>query len=60
MAWKPWYERMADFDSAQERDDFIRGVFGPPPLSNKQAAGMVLTAVLAGWGVNKIIKGVRK
>ena len=51
---------MADFDSAQEREDFIRGVFGPPPLSNKQAAGMVLTAVLAGWGVNKIVKGVRK
>lgn len=60
MAWKPWYERMADFDSAQEREQFLEGVFGPPPLKNSQIAGMALTALLAGWGTSKIIKGLRK
>lgn len=53
MAWKPWYERMAEIDSAEERADFIRGVFGPPPMSGKQAAGMALTALLVGWGVTQ-------
>lgn len=59
MAWKPWYERMAEIDSAEERADFIRGVFGPPPLSGKQAAGMALSALLVGWGVTQL-KNQRK
>lgn len=53
MAWKPWYERMVEIDSAQERDEFVRGVFsvggglngGPKKQS---AAGLALTALMAG------------
>ena len=60
MAWKPWYERMADFDSAQEREEFLKGVFGPPQLKNSQVAGMAFTALLAGWGAQKIIKGLKR
>lgn len=61
MAWKPWYERMADLDSAEERDEFIRGVFGgPKPIGGKQVAGMALTALMVGWGTNQIIKAVTK
>lgn len=56
MAWKPWYERMADMDTAEERDEFLRGVFGPPPMTAKRAAGMAMTALLAGWSVRQFTK----
>lgn len=55
MAWMPWYERMAEMDSAQEREEYLRGVFGPPPLKAKQVAGMALTALMADWGIRKAI-----
>lgn len=51
MAWKPWYERAADFDTAQERTEFLKGVFGPPPVSNKKLAANALAALMIGWGV---------
>ena len=60
MAWMPWYERMAEMDSAQEREEYLRGVFGPPPLKGRQVAGIALTAVMAGWGAGQIKKGVAK
>jgi len=56
MAWKPWYDRMAEMDSAEEREEFLKGVFGPPPIKGKQAAGIVMTGLLAGWGAGKILK----
>lgn len=56
MAWKPWYERMAEMDSAEEREEFLKGVFGPPPITGKKAAGMALTALMVGWGTGKILK----
>ena len=59
MAWRPWYEEMAEMNSAKEREDFVRGVFGPPALTGKQAAGMALTALLVGWGVS-LVKANRK
>lgn len=49
MAWKPWYERMVEMDSAEERSEFVRGVFGAPkPMTGRQAAGMALSALMAG------------
>lgn len=54
MAWRPWYERMAEIDSAEERADFIRGVFGPPPMKASRAAGMALSALMVGWGVTQL------
>ena len=60
MAWMPWYERMAEMDSAEEREEYLRGVFGPPPLQGKQVAGMALTALMTGWGISQVKKGVAK
>ena len=60
MAWKPWWERMADFDSAQERDAFLRGVFGPPPMTEKQVALMAVTALAAGVGTRQILRAIKK
>lgn len=57
MAWKPWYERLVDIDSAEERTEFVRGVFGgPKPISAKNAATMLSTSLLIGWGINQILK----
>lgn len=56
MAWKPWYERMAEMDSADEREEFLKGVFGPPPIKGKQVAGIALTALMVGWGTGQMLK----
>ena len=29
MAWRPWYEEVADMNSASDRSDYIRSVFAP-------------------------------
>jgi truncated hemoglobin YjbI len=61
MAWKPFYERAAEIESAAEQEAFLRGVLGgPKPLTPKQAAGAALIAVLAGWTVNSVIKGSKR
>lgn len=61
MAWKPWYERMVEMDTADEREAFVRGVFGgPKPPSAGVVAGSALTALMVGWGVNRIVKSVKK
>lgn len=52
MAWKPWYVRMAEMDSAEERREFAKGVFNsnsrPAPDRNKLSP---LVAMMAGFGV---------
>jgi hypothetical protein len=58
MVWKPWYERMADYDSAEEREEYLKGVFGPPPLKGTQVAGMALTALMANWGVSNLKRSI--
>ena len=61
MAWKPWYERMAEIESAEERAEFARGVFNAPkPMSGTQVAGMALTALMVGWGSYALTKGSKK
>ena len=62
MAWKPWYERMAEIDSAQEREEFMRGVFGPQNTTSGPAtAAATITAFLAGWGVGSAAaKSIKK
>jgi len=58
MVWKPWYESLVEIDSAEERTKFVQGVFGgPKPMSSGQAASMVSTAALIGFGLNRILGG---
>ena len=62
MAWKPWYLRVSEFDSAEERTEFIKGVFGPQNTTSGPAtAAATITAFLAGWGVGSAAaKAVKK
>ena len=63
MAWMPWYERMVEMDTAEEREEFIKGVFGGPQHAKGpnalQTAGMVTAAAMIGWGLNRAIRGKR-
>ena len=59
MAWKPWAERLAEMDSQEERNAFLRGIYGPLPLTERRLAGMALTAALAGWGIARNLKKAR-
>jgi hypothetical protein len=44
--WKPWWEKVADLDTPQEREEFMRGVSG---LGLGKGVGKsVLTGIIAG------------
>ncbi len=60
MAWKPWYERMAEIESAQEREEFMRGVFNMGGRSTKSNTGPALLGLLAGFGLGYTARGPRK
>lgn len=58
MAWKPWYERVADMGSAREQEQFLRGVFGDPnPPSDRKLIGMAaMTVAVGAWAVHQTRK----
>lgn len=51
--WRPWYEEMAEMNSAQDRTDYLKGVFAPPQQGPGHYAGMAATAGLISWGVSQ-------
>jgi hypothetical protein len=51
MAWKPWYERVVEMHSAEEREEFLRGVVGYPTPRPGKVAGLALSGLLIGWGI---------
>lgn len=60
MAWKPWFERAAEIESAQEREEFIRGaLYGQPTNNGLRTAGSVLTGLLIGYGIKKAAQKFR-
>lgn len=60
MAWKPWYERMAEIDSAQEREEFMRGVFGMNTTSKRDFVGPALISLMAGFGLGLATRRPKK
>jgi hypothetical protein len=51
--WKPWWEKVADFDTPHEREEFMRGIAGFRP-SNRTAH---LLGLVAGYyGVRALTK----
>lgn len=51
MAYKPWYERIVEIDSAEEREEFLRGVFGGGLHKQKSNVGPALASLLAGFAI---------
>ena len=56
MAWKPWYERLAEMDSTSEQQEFMRGVFGFRP-KDKQP---IIAGLIAGDVGGKIATKAKK
>jgi hypothetical protein len=52
--WKPWWEKVGEFDSAHEREEFMRGVGGKRPMSN--ATSTILMGVIAGYIGGKVAR----
>lgn len=45
MAYRPWYERVSDYGTQHEREEFIRGVFGFRPKEKQP----IVAALIAGY-----------
>jgi hypothetical protein len=43
--WKPWWEKVADFDTQYEREQFVRGIAGARPSYKKD----ILFGLIAGY-----------
>jgi hypothetical protein len=56
MAWQPWWDRMAEMHSAQEREEFMKGVAGFPGPRPGKIAGLALSGLLIGWGLSGLGK----
>jgi hypothetical protein len=52
--WKPWWEKMADLDTAAEKEEFLRGVGGGKPRKPSTGVSTLLLGVLAGYIGGKI------
>ena len=61
MAYKPWYERSAEIENAQEREEFIRGALsgGIGRGGGGRAAQAALTGFLIGWGIRTVAKKIK-
>ena len=63
MAWKPWYEQVAEMNNQQEREEFIKGVFGFRPTEKRPiVAGLILgtTAAYIAGALNIASKAKKK
>jgi hypothetical protein len=45
MAWKPWYEQVAEMNNESEKQEFVRGVFGFKPIDR----GPIIAGLVAGY-----------
>jgi len=55
--WKPWWEKVGDFDTFHEKEEFMKGIGGKKPkkdnsLLNSAAAGFVGGMVAKGSSKN--------
>ena len=50
--WKPWWEKVGEFDTPAEREEFMRGIAGGRPKSIKGSD--ILIGIVAGYIGGKI------
>ena len=63
MAWKPWYQEVAEMNNQTEREEFIKGVFGFRPTEKRPiVAGLILasTAAYVAGGIRTVSKAKKK
>lgn len=53
--YRPWYEKVADYDTIHEREEFLKGVAGVRFASQRTVSGTLLVAgVLAGYLAHRL------
>ncbi|NBT46533.1 MAG: hypothetical protein EBT07_01765 [Actinobacteria bacterium] len=45
MAWRPWWEEIQEIQSATERQEFVRGIFG----SKRKDQGPIIAGLVGGY-----------
>jgi hypothetical protein len=50
--WKPWWEKVGEYDTPHEREEFMRGMSGIRPMSTRTA--IILSGIIAGYVSGKI------
>jgi hypothetical protein len=59
MAYKPWYEQVAEINNQQEREEFIRGVFGFRPKEKRPAIASLIAGTTAAYLAGAIYVGAK-
>ena len=49
MAWKPWYQEVAEMNNQQEREEFIKGVFGFRPKEKRPNVAALIAGTTAAY-----------
>jgi len=53
MAHKPWYEEVAEMNDKNEREEFVRGVFGFRPKEKQPIVAMLVAGYIGGKVASK-------
>lgn len=54
--WKPWYEKVADYDSLQEREAFLKGVAGVNFADRQTKTAIIAQGILSDYLVGRLLK----
>lgn len=57
--WKPWYEKVADFDTPAEKEEFMKGIAGKGSGTSISTSNLLL-GLLAGYVGGKAAKSKDK
>ena len=49
MAWKPWYQEVAEMNNQHEREAFIQGVFGFRPKEKRPNVAALIAGTTAAY-----------
>ena len=47
--WKPWWEKISDYDTPHEKEEFMRGMVGAKPRGPQISASNIFLGLLAGY-----------
>lgn len=53
MAWKPWYEQLAEMNNKAEKEEFMKGIFGGSRLDRAPKAALLIAGYI---GLKGLIK----
>ena len=55
MAWKPWYQEVAEMNNQHEREAFIQGVFGFRPKEKRPVVANLIMGTTAAYLAGAVV-----